>query len=134
MKKVVISGSSKLKKEVNHWINRFKKKGFEILDYPKPVESKDYSKELPKIYKNYYTALENTDIYFLMNEERKGIKGYVGASATAELTYVVIQNLLHNKNIYIYILNEPSKDVLAYDEIMFWLDMGWIKLYDENEL
>ena len=36
--------------------------------------------------------------------------------------------------IYIYILNEPSKDVLAYDEIMFWLDMGWIKLYDENEL
>ena len=29
-----------------------------------------------------------------MNEEKKGIKGYIGASAIAELTYVVILNLI----------------------------------------
>ena len=25
---------------------------------------------LPKIYKDFYNALENTDVYFLMNEEK----------------------------------------------------------------
>lgn len=134
MKKIVISGSSKDQKRVNYWKKHFKNKGFEILYYPKFVKPEDNAKELPKIYRDYYRALENTDIYFLMNEDREGIKGYIGASATAELTYVVILNLLYHKNIRIYILNIPCKDVLAYDEVKFWLDMGWIKLYDETKL
>ena len=54
-------------------------------------------KTLPTIYKNFYTALENTDIYFLMNEEKNGIEGYIGASSIAELTYSVILNLIHQK-------------------------------------
>ena len=103
MKKVVISGSSKLQDKVEYWLNYFKNLNYEILDYPKYVESFDYEKTLPIIYKNLYTALENTNIYFLMNEEKNGIKGYIGASAIAELTYVVILNLIHNKNIEIYI-------------------------------
>lgn len=131
MKKIVISGSSKLQDKVNYWINYFKDK-YEILDYPKFVKPENYLTELPSVYENFYTALENTDVFFLMNEEKNGIKGYIGASATAELTYVVIQNLLHHKNIDIYILNMPSKEVSAYDEVKFWLDVGWIKLYKED--
>lgn len=88
---------------------------------------------MPKIYKNFYTALENTDVYFLTNEEKNGIKGYIGASSIAELTYVVILNLIHNKNIEIYILNIPSEEVSSYDEVKFWLDKGWIKLYKEEK-
>lgn len=69
-----------------------------------------------------------------MNEEKKGIKGYIGTSAIAELTYVVILNLIHHKKIEIYILNMPSEEVSSYDEVKFWIDMGWIKLFDkENE-
>lgn len=134
MKKIVISGSSKLQDKVNFWLEYFKNKNYEILDYPKFIEEKNYEKELPKVYKDFYTALENTNVFFLMNEEKNGIKGYIGASAIAELTYVVILNLIHNKNIDIYILNMPSQQVSAYDEVKFWLDMGWIKLFDkENE-
>ena len=51
----------------------------------------------------------------------------------AELTYVVILNLLHNKNITIYILNMPSKEVPSYDEVKFFLDAGWIKLYKKDD-
>ena len=54
-----------------------------------------------------------------MNEEKDGIDDYIGAGSIAELTYVVILNLLHNQNIEIYILNMPSKEVLGYDEIKF---------------
>lgn len=132
MKKIVISGSSKLQDKVNYWLEHFKNKDYKILDYPKLIEQENYVKELPNVYKDFYTALENTDVYFLMNEEKNGIKGYIGASAIAELTYVVILNLIHQKNIEIYILNMPSEEVSSYDEVKFWLDMGWIKLYEER--
>lgn len=111
MKKIVISGSSKLQDKVNYWLEHFKNKDYKILDYPKLIEQENYVKELPNVYKDFYTALENTDVYFLMNEEKNGIKGYIGASAIAELTYVVILNLIHQKNIEIYILNMPSEEV-----------------------
>lgn len=133
MNKIVISGSSSLQDKVNYWREYFKNKNYEILDYPKPIEKENYEKELPKIYKDFYTALENTEVFFLMNEEKNGIKGYIGASAIAELTYVVMLNLIHNKNIDIYILNMPSQEVSSYDEVKFWLDMGWIKLYEEDK-
>ena len=133
MKKIVISGSSKLQDKVEYWISYFKNLNYEILDYPKYTEPSEYEKTLPKIYKNFYTALENTDVYFLMNEEKNGIKGYIGASSIVELTYVVILNLIHNKNIEIYILNMPSKEVSSYDEVKFWLNMGWIKLFNKKE-
>lgn len=133
MKKIVISGSSKLQDKVNYWLEYFKNKNYEIIDYPKFIEQENYEKELPKVYKDFYTALENTNVFFLMNEEKNGIEGYIGASAIAELTYVVILNLIHNKNIEIYILNMPSEDVSSYDEVKFWLDIGWIKLFNKEE-
>lgn len=132
MKKIVISGSSKLQDKINYWLKYFENKNYEIIDYPKFIEPRNYEKELPEIYKKFYKALENTDVYFLMNEEKNGIKGYIGASAIAELTYAVILNLIHNKNIDIYILDMPSEEVSSYAEVKFWLDMGWIKLFNRD--
>ncbi len=101
MKKIVISGSSKFQEKVNYWLEYFKNENYEILDYPKLIEEENYAIELPDVYRNFYTALENTDVYFLMNEEKRGIKGYIGASSIAELTYVVILNLIHQSK-YIF--------------------------------
>ena len=133
MKKIVISGSSKLQDKVEYWLHYFKALNYEILDYPKYIEPNEYEKKLPIIFQNFYTSLENTDVYFLMNEEKNGIKGYIGASSIAELTYVVILNLIHHKNIEIYILNMPSEEVSSYDEVKFWLDRGWIKIFSKKE-
>ena len=133
MKKIVISGSSKLQNEVNYWLDYFKNKNYEILAYPIYVKQEEYQKELSEVYKEFYTAIEYTDEFFLMNEEKNGIKGYIGSSAIAELTYAVILNLIHNKNIDIYILNMPSKEISAYEEVKFWLDMGWIKLFNKEK-
>ena len=133
MKKIVISGSSKLQNEVNYWLDYFKNKNYEILAYPIYVKQEEYQKELSEVYKEFYTAIEHTDEFFLMNEEKNGIKGYIRSSAIAELTYAVILNLIHNKNIDIYILNMPSKEISAYEEVKFWLDMGWIKLFNKEK-
>lgn len=86
MKKIVISGSGKLPDKVQYWLNYFKNLNYEILDYPKYTEKNKYSETLPTIYRKFYTSLENTDIYFLMNEEKDGIDGYIGAASIAELT------------------------------------------------
>ena len=71
MKKIVISGSSKLQDKVNYWLEHFKKQNYEILDYPRLIDLDKYTEELPIVYKNFYNALENTDVFFLMNEEKK---------------------------------------------------------------
>ena len=130
MEKIVISGSAKLQDRIEYWIEKFK--NCEILDYPKLVLKENYKEELPLIYKNFYSNIEKTDIFFLMNEEKNGIKGYIGPSGMSELNYAVILNLIHNKNIKIYILNMPDKSLSCYDEIKNFLDMGWIELY-KNE-
>lgn len=137
MKKIIISGSSKLVDKVKYWVSFFENKGYEILDYPKYVgeadESANYDEALTKVYNEYYHSLEKTDIFFLMNEQKNGIDGYIGSSAISELTYVVVQNLIHNKNIEIFILKKPAKDLGCYEVVKFWLNKGWIKLWKEND-
>ena len=121
MKKVVISGSSKLQEKLITWKEYFEQKGYEVIDYPKQVSKEN----LKDIYKSFYESLEKTDVLFLMNEERKGIKGYIGPSSMVE----VMLNQIHNKKIEIYILNMPSREVSCYDEIKLFLETGWIKIY-----
>ena len=49
MKKVVISGSSKLQNKVNYWLEHFKNKDYVILDYPKLIHQDNYIVELPTV-------------------------------------------------------------------------------------
>lgn len=86
MEKLVISGSSKLEDKVKYWVDYFEDKRYQVLDYPRLIENENYERDLPDIYKSFYNNLEETDIFFLMNEDKNGIKGYFGASAIAELT------------------------------------------------
>lgn len=67
-KKVVISGSSKLQDKVDYWLKHFKDKNYDILDYPKFIEEKDYNMQLAIEYKEFYTSLNNINVFFLMNE------------------------------------------------------------------
>ena len=88
---------------------------------------------MTKVYNEYYRNLEKTDVYFLMNVGKNGIDGYIGSSAISELTYIVVQNLIHNANKEIYIYKLPSQEQGCYEEVKFWLDKGWIKLFDEEK-
>ena len=65
-----------------------------------------------------------------MNEDKNGIKGYIGAESFAELCFGVVQNFIYNKNIEIIILQMPDEKVQSYQEIVLWLKLGWIKLYN----
>lgn len=130
MKKVVISGSTKLLDEVSIWKKKFEDKGYEVINYPHIDEEVSIGEN----YKKFYKDIEECDIFFLMNEKKGNIEGYIGASVFGELTYAIMNNVVHNRNIKILMLDMPSVVLFCHEEIVRWLDMGWIEFYRDDKI
>lgn len=131
MKKVVIAGSAKLQQEIQNWRKFFINKGYEVLDYPKKIDETKFMEVYPNVHKEFFENITKTDILFIMNEDKEGKSGYIGAESFAELTFGLAQKLVYNKNIELVVLKMPSKDVQCYEEIDLWLKLGWISLYEK---
>ncbi len=131
MKKVVIAGSAKLQQEIQNWRKFFINKGYEVLDYPKKIDETKFMELYPNVHKEFFENITKTDMLFIMNEDKNGKSGYIGAESFAELTFGLAQKLVYNKNIELVVLKMPSKDVQCYEEIDLWLKLGWISLYEK---
>lgn len=131
MKTIVIAGSAKLQEHIKYWINFFQEKKYNVLDFPKPIDEKRFINLYPDIHKEFMINITNTDILFIMNEDKNGKAGYIGCETFAELAFGVTQKLVYKKDIEVIILKKPSKDVQCYEEINMWLKLGWVKLYSE---
>ena len=105
---------------ITYWKDYFTDKNLEVIDYPKQINKKNLLKELSNLYSNFYKSIDNTDILFLANVDKNNIKGYIGANIFSELNYALIQNLNNNKNIEIYLLQKPSKEIFCYDVIKYF--------------
>ncbi len=134
MKKVVIAGSAKLQKELDKWLKFFESKNYEILDYPKFIEESKFIELYPNIHTEFLENVIKTDILFIMNEDKNDIVGYIGYEAYDELLFGLSQKLIYKKEFELVILKKPCIDVWCYEEIKLWLDLGWIKLYEEEKL
>lgn len=133
MKKVVIVGSAKLQNNINYWKEKFSNNNYEILDYPKAIEKERFMELYPNVHKEFFENITKTDMLFIMNEDKNGKIGYIGAESFAELTFGLAQKLIYEKNIELVILKMPSKEVQCYEEIDLWLKLGWIRLYEEEK-
>lgn len=133
MRKVVIAGSAKLQKEINEWLKYFESQNFEILDYPKKIEESSFMDLYPKVHTDFLENITKTDMLFVMNEDKDGIKGFIGYETYAELLFGLSQKLIYKKEIELIVFKMPSIDVGCYEEINLWLKLGWIKLYEEKE-
>jgi len=131
MKKIVIVGSASLQDKIQLWKKFLEDDGFEILDYSHPIAEDVFIEEYPTVHKSFLNNIENADVVFVMNEDKKGVVGYVGAESYAEMAFAVAQNLLHKKNIEVILLQMPDKSVQSYDEVVLWLKLGWIKLFNK---
>lgn len=131
MKKLIIAGSSKLQERAAYWRGYFEGRGYEIIDYPTPISDEgDYAENLTDIYISFFQNLDRADVFFLMNEDKDNIGGYIGPSAFSELTYVIIGNLNRGKKVEINLLQMPSEEQACYEEVKFWLDQNWIQIYE----
>ncbi len=131
-KKVVIAGSASLREKIEFWKNHWESRGFDVVNYPAPIPKETFLKDYPQVHKSFFEDIANSDILFVMNEDKGGIKGYLGAESFAEMCFGVAQNLIYNKNIQIIILQLPEKAVQSYDEITLWLKLGWVELYEKK--
>ena len=133
MKKIVIAGSAKLQNEVNKWLKVFESKEYKILDYPQAIEESQFMELYPNVHTEFLENITQTDMLFIMNEDKNGIVGYIGYEAYAELLFGLSQKLIYNKEIELIIFKMPSINVGCYEEINLWLKLGWIKLYEEEK-
>lgn len=126
---IVISGSASLSKEIEYWKNYWQEQGKIVLDYPVPIPPDSFLEEYPQVHQHFFQQITQTDLLFIMNENKKDITGYIGAETFAELAFGVAQKLIYKKNIEIILLQIPESRVQSYDEIQLWLQLGWIKLF-----
>lgn len=127
-KKIVISASSNFTNEVKGLVTSFKEKENDVLEYVK-----DNDREYKDVLYNFYTAIDNADVLFVYNKEKKGINGYIGTSVFSEINHAAINNIVHNKNIDIYLFNDIDENSMCYDELKYYLDIGMIKVLSDKE-
>ena len=128
--KLIISGSAALQNELLALTNELNN-SYEIIDLPKIIPQKNFNELYKKIHKDYLTNITKTDFFLLFNANKNGIEGYIGAESYAELCFAVAQNLIYKKDIQIYIYKMPSSKVQCYNEIVLWLNLGWIKIWNK---
>jgi len=131
IKKLVIAGSASLQEKVQYWKKYWENLGYEVIDYPSPISKENFLEDYPKVHTDFFKNITKANTLFIMNEDKNDIIGYLGAESFAEMCFGVAQNLLHNKNLEIMLLQMPSEKVQSYEEMLLWLKLGWIKLYKE---
>lgn len=128
-KKVVIAGSSSLKREMKNWVDFWNKKpDHSVVDWPRPLSTNEFNELYPITHKEFFKNMTLADIVFIANEDKGDIEGYIGAETFAELAFAVSQNLVYDRNIQVILAKMPSRRVQSIDEIRLWLKLGWIKL------
>ena len=128
MRKIVISGSAKFYKEALELKKELENKDYKVIDYPKNINV-NIEEEYKQAYERFYDNLSKTDDLILFNLDKNGIEGYIGYESFAELSYLVVKKIQVNNDHKIYIYKIPSKEVGCYDEIMHFLELGYIELY-----
>lgn len=153
MKKLVISGSSKLYERALYWRGYFEGRGYDVIDWPRPLFEHEnltsevqpepglplgklvapgdptYAEGMIKFHRQFYRHLDQTDVLFVMNEDKNGIEGYIGANTFSEINYIIVNNLNRGRKVEIKLLKLPSKQLGCHEEIQFWLEQGQIKIY-----
>ena len=133
MRKIIIASSAFFYKEAIELKLELEKSDYEVIDYPKKIND-NIEIEYKEAYERFYNSLSKTDDLLLLNLDKKGIEGYIGYESFAELSYLVVKKIQEDSNHKIYIYKIPSKEVGCYNEIMHFLELGYIELYRKKEL
>ncbi|MCI8671497.1 MAG: hypothetical protein HFI36_05635 [Bacilli bacterium] len=130
MKNLVISASLSLDERISYWVKYFNNLNYNVLNYPKKINENNFLEIYPSIYRDFLESIIKADTLFIMNEDKNGVKGYIGSAVYAELCFAIAQNLIYDKNIEIYLYQMPSVEVSCYNEIKLWLELDKIKIWN----
>lgn len=130
--KVVIAGSVSLQAHISTWLDYWRSRDCEVIDYPVKIDPATFGRDYPKVYKAFFDNLLTADMLFVLNEDKHGIEGYIGAETFSEMGFAVANNQLGKINIEVVLMKMPSDQVQSIDEINLWLKLGWVTLFDSD--
>ncbi len=127
MEKITICASASLSREIKVWKLKLERQGYRVIQFP-PKTLKSYAKG----HKNHYRKIKESDIVFILNLDKRGIKNYIGPSVFAEIAFAIGLNLAFRKKIKIYCLNPLPKDLPYSRELELWKRIGWIRFWKDE--
>lgn len=131
--KLVISGSAKLQDEVARWLDYWKSKGYEVLDYPKKIAEADFQKVYKDERTTFFDNIRSANVLFVMNEDKNGTGGYIGPSTFAEIAFAITENHLSGNSIEVVLLKTPADTSVFFEDVSRWKDLGWISIHPTGE-
>ena len=132
MRKIVIACSAKFYKEALELKKELEDMDYNVIDYPKNINV-NIEAEYKEAYERFYESLSKADDLILLNLDKNGIQGYIGYESFAELSNLVVKKIQEDSNHKIYIKQMPSKEVGCYNEIMHFLELGYIELFKQRK-
>ncbi len=131
--KVCVASSASLPEATAKWKNYWESQPNHIvIAAPKPIAKRDFAQKYPSVHTNFFRGLLKSDILFIANEDKKGIRGYIGAEVFAELVFGMMQNFTGGPKIRVILAKHPAKTLPCYDEIAAWLKLGWIEVFKKE--
>lgn len=121
---IIIAGSSKFYKEALTYKNELETAGYDVTAFIEDPAAKSWF----SLYENFYSKLFRADDIFVLNLDKKGIKGYIGAETFAELSHMATRKM-RGEDVHIYLYQWPSRKCACYDEIMEMKKLGWLELW-----
>lgn len=121
---IAIAGSSKFHKEALDYKMMLENAGYKVFAYIS--DNRDWR----RAYEDFYSKLIRTDDIFVLNLDKKGIKGYIGYETFAELSHMVIRKI-NGEDVKIYLYQLPSRKCGCYEEIIEMKNQGWLKIWGE---
>lgn len=123
---IAIAGSSKFWREAVEWKMRLENAGYEVVAWPER-EGKDWF----ALYENYWGKLLRADDILVLNLDKRGVKGYIGAESFAELSQMAVRRM-RGEDVRIFLHDWPSRKCACYDEIMEMKRLGWVRLWGDR--
>lgn len=132
-KKITICASMSFWDDINLWKEKLETAGYEIVQYPKQFTG-DFLPNYKIEFTKHYQKMAESDIVLILNMQKNGIDGYIGAAVFAEISFAIGLNRTSHcdKKIDVYCLN-PFPSSLPYaEELQHWVDLGWLKFWKER--
>lgn len=131
MKKVVICASASLQKEIKFWEGKLIDDGYEVIKAPEVIKKINFLSEYKNVHAEHYKKIKESDILFVLNINKNGVKNYIGPSVFAEIAFAIGLDKSFNKNIKIYCLNSLPLNLGYSDELKLWHELGWINIWEK---
>ena len=128
--KVVICSSMSFRKEINEWKDELENNKYQVIKFPEEFTG-DFLLGYKKEFSEHYQKIAEADILFVLNIEKNGEEGYIGASVFAEIAFAIGLNRSYNKNIKVYCLNKFTESLPYYEELKYWEQLGWLDYWQK---